>query len=248
MAFRTGNPVLRAKTFELPPAIDAEGAMSLQGTVNKSFLLLLIALATASLPWSAYASAGAEAPLGPYALGGGLGGFVVALVVTFKQRWAPLLAPVYAGLQGLLLGALSALFESRFPGIVMQAVGLTFGVFFCLLAAYSSRLIRATENFKLGVVAATGGIFVVYLVTMLARLFGSGLPYIHDSGLVGIGFSVLVVLVAAANLVLDFDFIESGVARRAPRYMEWYAAFGLIVTLFWLYLEILRLLSKARQR
>jgi uncharacterized YccA/Bax inhibitor family protein len=138
--------------------------------------------------------------------------------------------------------------EAQFPGIVIQAVALTFGTLFCLLLAYKSGLIKATENFKLGVVAATGGIALIYLATMVLGLFGIGIPYIHDSGLIGIGFSLFVVVVAALNLVLDFDFIETGAERGAPKYMEWYASFGLIVTLVWLYIEILRLLAKLRGR
>ena len=158
-----------------------------------------------------------------------------------------MLAPVYAVLEGLALGGISAFFETRFPGIVMQAVGLTFGVLFCLLMAYKSRLIRVTQNFRLGVVAATGGIAVLYVIGFIGSFFGWNIPYIHESGMIGIGFSLFVVVIASLNLVLDFDFIERGHGV-APKYMEWYAAFGLIVTLVWLYLEILRLLSKLRER
>ena len=158
-------------------------------------------------------------------------------------------APLYAGLEGLFLGGISAFFEARHPGIVMQAVTLTFGTLGALLLAYRSGLIRATENFKLGVVAATGGIAVLYLVNMGMRLFGmEGIGFIHESSWLGIAFSGFVVVIAALNLVLDFDFIESGVEHGAPKYMEWYGAFGLVVTLVWLYLEILRLLSKLQSR
>jgi len=172
---------------------------------------------------------------------------VLALVTIFKKDWAPVTAPLYALVQGLFLGAVSAIFEARFPGIVLQAVGLTFGTLASLLMAYKSGLIRATENFKLGVVAATGGIVLVYLVNIGMRLLGfEGMGFIHDSGWLGIGFSAFVVVIAALNLVLDFDFIENGVEAGAPKAMEWYGAFGLMVTLIWLYLEILRLLSKLR--
>ena len=157
-------------------------------------------------------------------------------------------APIYAILEGLFLGGISAVFESRFPGIVIQAVALTFGVLFCLLAAYTTRLIKVTQNFRLGVVAATGGIVIIYAISFIGGLFGLNVPYIHESGIIGIGFSLFVVVIAALNLVLDFDFIESGVEQGAPKYMEWYAAFGLLVTLVWLYLEILRLLAKLRGR
>ena len=156
--------------------------------------------------------------------------------------------PMYAVLEGLLLGGLSAMFEVRFPGIVSQAVFATFGTLFGLLFAYKTGIIKATENFKLGVFAATGGIAIVYLISFVMSFFGTRIPYIHESGLIGIGFSVFVVIVAALNLVLDFDFIEQGAESGAPKYMEWYAAFGLLITLVWLYIEMLRLLSKVRSR
>jgi len=151
-------------------------------------------------------------------------------------------------LEGLFLGGISALMEARFPGIVLQAVGLTFGTLAALLFAYRSGLIRATENFKLGVVAATGGICLLYLANIVMGFFGHSIGFIHESGWMGIGFSAVVVVVAALNLVLDFDFIEEGAAQGAPKYMEWYAAFGLMVTLVWLYLEMLRLLSKLQSK
>ncbi len=138
--------------------------------------------------------------------------------------------------------------ELRFPGIAMQAVGLTFGTFLALLIAYKSRIIRATENFKLGIAAATGGIFVIYMISFVLGFFGMNVPYIHESGLIGIGFSLFVVVIAALNLVMDFDFIESGAEQGAPKYMEWYGAFGLLITLVWLYIEILNLLAKLRGR
>ena len=172
----------------------------------------------------------------------------MAIITVFKKQWAAVSAPIYALLEGLAMGGISSIFEARFPGIVIQAVGLTFGTLLCLLLAYKSGMIRATENFKMGVVAATGGIFIVYLVSWVLGMFGVGIPFIHESGLIGIGFSLFVVVIAALNLVLDFDFIESGAAQGAPKYMEWYAAFGLMVTLIWLYLEILRLLAKLKDR
>jgi uncharacterized YccA/Bax inhibitor family protein len=184
----------------------------------------------------------------PWVFGGLIGGFIVALVTVFKKQWALLTAPMYALLEGLALGGISAIFEARFPGIVIQAVGLTFGTLFCLLMAYKSGMIKVTENFKLGVVSATGAIALFYVVSFLLSMFGISIPFIHGSGIIGIGFSLFVVAIAALNLVLDFDFIENGAARGVPQYMEWYAAFGLIVTLIWLYIEILRLLSKLRSR
>ena len=208
----------------------------------------MLTLAGALYTWSLFFGSNGTANLMPYVLVGGLGGFVVSLVTIFKKTWAPVTAPLYAALEGLFIGAISAMFEMKFPGIVMQAVGLTFGTLAALLMAYRSGLIKATENFKLGVVAATGGIALLYLVNIGMGFFGKSMPFIHDSGLMGIAFSGFVVVIAALNLVLDFDFIESGVEQRAPKYMEWYAAFGLLVTLVWLYLEILRLLSKLQSR
>lgn len=247
---RTSNPALNAKTFT-NLALTSE-TMSIQGTAVKTMVLLLLALVSATWVWSRYYGAlepsQAVAAVAPWMIGGALGGLVMALVTMFKKSWAGITAPLYALLEGLLLGGLSATFEARYPGIVIQAVGLTFGTCFCLLLAYSSRLIRASENFKLGVAAATGGIFLVYLVSFGLGFFGVRIPFIHESGLIGIGFSLFVVVIAALNLVLDFDLIETGAARGAPKYMEWYAAFGLMVTLVWLYIEILRLLSKLRNR
>ena len=249
---RSGNPALKDSTFlDLGTGSvvsGAQDAMSLNGTVNKTAFLLVLTLAGALYTWSLFFGSNGTANLMPYVLVGGLGGFVVSLVTIFKKSWAPVTAPLYAALEGLFIGAISAMFEMKFPGIVMQAVGLTFGTLAGLLMAYRSGLIKATENFKLGVVAATGGIALLYLVNIGMGFFGKSMPFIHDSGLMGIAFSGFVVVIAALNLVLDFDFIESGVEQRAPKYMEWYAAFGLLVTLVWLYLEILRLLSKLQSR
>lgn len=253
---RSGNPALKDSTFlDLGTGTLVRGsseAMSLNGTVNKTALLLVVTLAAAMFTWAQTAAAiaaGNPGAIMPWVLGGAIGGFVVALVTVFKKQWAPVTAPAYAVLEGLFLGAVSAMFELRYPGIVMQAVGLTFGTLAALLLAYRSGLIKATENFKLGVVAATGGIMLLYLINIGMRLFGfEGMGFIHEGSTIGILFSVGVVIVAALNLVLDFDFIENGVEQGAPKYMEWYAAFGLLVTLIWLYLEILRLLSKLQSR
>jgi len=250
---RSGNPALKDSTFlDLNSGTVVQGGgttMTLNGTVNKTAFLLVMTLAGALYTWNLFFASNGTANLMPYILVGGIGGFVVAMVTIFKKTWAPVTAPLYAGLEGVFIGAISAMFELRFPGIVMQAVGLTFGTLAALLMAYRSGLIKVTENFKLGVVAATGAIFLLYLVNMGMRLFGfEGMGFIHDSGLLGIGFSAVVVVIAALNLVLDFDFIEKGVEQNAPKYMEWYAAFGLLVTLIWLYLEMLRLLSKLQSR
>jgi uncharacterized YccA/Bax inhibitor family protein len=179
---------------------------------------------------------------------GSLAAFVVAIVCCFKKTWSPVLAPAYAILKGLALGLISATYNAAFDSIVAQALMLTFGTFFALLAAYTTGLIKPSENFKLGIAAATGGILLVYLVTLVLGLFGVGVPFVHQSGWLGIGFSAFVVVIAALNLVLDFDFIEEGCAVGAPKYLEWYAAFGLLITLVWLYIEMLRLLFKLRSR
>lgn len=250
---RSGNPALKETTFldlGSGTVVRRDGdAMTLTGTVNKTGLLLLLCVITATFAWSQIQfTADGAVGAGPYVWGGAIGGLVLALITTFKPAWAPITAPLYALVEGFFLGAISAMYNHLYEGIVMQAVMLTFGTMFALLFAYRSGLIRATENFKLGVVAATGGIALLYLVTMGLGLFGIRIPYIHESGLIGIGFSLFVVVIAALNLVLDFDFIESGVEQNAPKYMEWYGAFGLMVTLVWLYVEFLRLLAKLQSR
>jgi len=247
---RTANPALNDKTFANFGASfdtrDRSDLMSLQGTVTKTGFLLAILVAAGAFTWKMTYQNPAGAY--PWLIGGVIGGLIFGLVTAFKPSASPYTAPIYAAAEGLFLGAISALFEQRYPGIVVQAVGLTFGTLAALLLAYTSGLIKPTENFKLGVTAATGGVFLLYLASFVLGFFGVHIGFIHDSGLLGIGFSVVVVIIAALNLVLDFDFIETGVQRGAPKYMEWYGAFGLLVTLVWLYLEILRLLAKLRER
>lgn len=250
---RSGNPALKDSTFlDLGSGrvvAGNSGAMTINGTVNKTAFLLVLTLVGAMYTWQMFFASNGTANLMPYVWGGALGGLAIAIVLMFKKTWAPVLAPAYAVVEGLFIGAVSAVFEMKFPGIVLQAVALTFGTLGALLLAYRSGLIRATENFKLGIVAATGAIFLLYLVNFAARAFGfEGMAFIHEGGWMGIAFSLVVVTIAALNLVLDFDFIENGVEAGAPKYMEWYAAFGLLVTLVWLYLEILRLLSKLQSR
>ncbi|HEY7817633.1 MAG TPA: Bax inhibitor-1/YccA family protein [Vicinamibacteria bacterium] len=245
---RTANPTLNEKVFTAFGRTRAEDAMSIQGTVNKTAILLALALLTAGWTWNLFTSSGNPEAVAPWLIGGAIGGFVVALVTTFKQTWAPFTAPVYALLEGLVLGGLSAMFEASYPGIAFQAVGLTAATLAALLLAYKSGLIRATPAFKKGVIAATGGIFLLYLASMVLGFFGIQIPGIFESGMVGILFSAFVVTIAALNLVLDFDLIERGAAQGAPKYMEWYGAFALLVTLIWLYIEILRLLAKTRRR
>lgn len=244
---RTANPALNAKVFT---GVRAQGeGMTIQGTVNKTGILLILCVASASYTWKLFYEAGGDySVVSPYLWGGMIGGLVFALITIFKKEWAPITAPLYSFTEGLFLGAISAFAELHYPGIVFQAVGLTFGILFALLMAYKSRLIKVTENFKLGVVAATGGIFLVYMMSWILGMFGIGVPFIHSSGIFGIGFSVFIVVIASLNLVLDFDFIENGAEMGAPKFMEWYGAFGLMVTLVWLYLEILRLLTKLNSR
>jgi uncharacterized YccA/Bax inhibitor family protein len=244
---KTANPALNMNSFRVEGAAFGD-AMTLPGTVHKTGILLVCVMATAIWSWSQFFRAPSTDTVLPLAMIGGIGGFLTALVTIFKKEWSPVTAPVYALLEGLALGGISAVFELRHPGIPIQAVGLTFGTLFALLLAYRSGLIRVTEKFKLGVVAATGGIAVFYLAQFVLGFFGVRFAAINGSGLIGVGFSAVVVVIAALNLVLDFDFIESGVRAGAPKYMEWYAAFGLMVTLIWLYLEILRLLLKLNSR
>lgn len=239
---RTANPALNAKTFDV--AREGTQVMTIQGTVSRTAMLLALLFAATMLTWN---------PVAPeqstqWILIGAIAGFIVALITIFNKKAAPFTAPLYAVCEGVFLGAISSLFERMYPGIVFQAILLTFGTLGALLLAYTSHLIKVTENFKLGIVAATGGIALFYLVSIILGFFGVQIPMIYGSGPIGIGFSVVVVVIAALNLVLDFDFIEQGAERGAPKYMEWYAAFGLVVTLVWLYLEILRLLSKLSRR
>jgi len=244
---RTSNPALNDQAFRGAGVAIGE-PMTLQGTVNKTGVLLLCVIATAAWTWNIFMHSHSQESAMSLAMVGGIGGFIVALVTIFKKTWAPVTAPIYALLEGLALGGISAIFELRFPGIAIQAVSLTFGTLAVLLLVYRSGVIPVTENFKLGVVAATGGIALFYLATIVLGFFGVHFTTINGSGPIGIGFSIFVVIIAALNLVLDFDFIENAVRAGAPKYMEWYAAFGLMVTLIWLYFEILRLLSKLRSR
>jgi uncharacterized YccA/Bax inhibitor family protein len=249
---RSGNPALKETTFldlSSGAVVSRDGAaMTLNGTVHRTALLLFLAVLTAAFAWNSVeiGPSGALRQFRRLSLGRDDRRIGVRVRDDLQAAWSPVTAPLYALFEGLFLGAISALYDARFNGIVLQAVMLTMGTLFALLFAYRSGLIKATENFKLGVVAATGGIALIYLATMALSFFGIRVPYLHESGLVGIGFSLFVVVVAALNLVLDFDFIEKGVEQGAPKYMEWYGAFGLMVTLVWLYVEFLRLLGKLR--
>jgi uncharacterized YccA/Bax inhibitor family protein len=252
---KTSNPALGENTFRnlsgggYGGAIDATARMTLSGTVNKTGLLLILTFASAAWTWFKYLSAANPAAVGGLMTLGALGGFICAMVTIFKKEWSPVTAPIYALLEGLLLGGISAMIDVKYPGIAIQAVGLTFGTLLVLLLAYTSRVIKVTQKFALGIVAATGGIMLFYFAQMILGFFHiQFLSSVNGSGPMGILFSLFVVAVAALNLVLDFDFIERGVNYGAPKYMEWYGAFGIMVTLVWLYLEILRLLTKMRSR
>ena len=238
---RSGNPALNSNTF-ISAAQDGSGTMTIGGTVNKTAMSLLLLMASASYTWTN--------PSTGLMFLGIIGGLIMAIITIIKKTWAPYTVSGYALFEGLALGGISVFFEKQYPGIVSQAVFLTFGILAALLLAYKSGLIKPTENFKLGVCAATGGIAIMYLISFIMSMFGSGMSILspNNSSMLSIGISLFVVIIASLNLVLDFDFIEEGAEKGAPKYMEWYGAFGLLVTLIWLYLEILRLLAKLQSR
>jgi uncharacterized YccA/Bax inhibitor family protein len=247
---KSTNPTLGKNTFEVGHA--AGEAMTFAGVANKGLMLFAFLLMTFIYSWNStmgLIQAGQMTNgFGPMLMGGLIGGFILAMVTIFKKEWAPFTAPLYALAEGLVLGSISAVYEVRFGGIVFSAVSLTLGVFFVMMLAYRWGLIRVTEKFRSMMIVAMGAIMLVYLVGFIMSFFGSQIPMIHGNGVVGIGFSVVVCAIASLSLLLDFDSISQGVAARAPKYMEWYSGFALLVTLIWLYLEILRLLSKLRSR
>jgi uncharacterized YccA/Bax inhibitor family protein len=252
----TANPAMNEAVYQRAALAGTPAqVMTMQGTVVKTAILVAILVVAAGYTWSQVLPSGAEGgavTMPAHVVGllflGVIGGLVTALVTVFVPRIAPFTAPLYAALQGLALGGISGLFEAQYAGIVFQAVSITIGILVSLLAIYGAGFIRVTDKFRIGVLAATGGIFLVYLADLIISFFGMRVPFIHETGWFGIGFSLFVVIVAAANLILDFDFIEKGVQQRAPKFMEWYGGFSLLVTLVWLYLEILRLLAKLRNR
>jgi uncharacterized YccA/Bax inhibitor family protein len=247
--FKSGNPTLSPKVFENAVVTDYSNVMTLRGTLNKFGFMLLMLLGSAYYSWKEFAGGGDVTPL---IWTGLIGGFITAIVITFKKEWAQYLAPIYGLLEGLFLGAISAAFNAAFatkaPNIVMNAVGLTFGTAIAMYFLYSFKIIKATERLKSVIITATMGIAIFYLITLVVGLFGIHMPFLNDSSPLGIGISLFIVGIAALNLILDFDMIEQGTAAGAPKYMEWYCAFGLMVTIVWLYLEILRLLSKLNSR
>lgn len=256
------NPALNEDTFSIPVSeLERTGpVMTLGDTVFKSLTLIGICIVCATITWGLTTKGGVFDPAVamPWVLGGGIGGFILALITIFKPKASPVTAPLYAAAEGLFLGAISAMYEASFgsangqagpfSGIVVQAIALTMAVTLVMLTLYGTRVIKVTDKLRAGIIAATGAVFLVYLASFVLSFFGIAIPYLHSSGPIGIGISLVIVGIAAFNLLLDFDLIEKGVQTGAPKYMEWYAGFALLVTLVWLYLEILRLLSKLRAR
>tara|TARA_B110000483_G_scaffold143463_1_gene171336 strand:- start:957 stop:1694 length:738 start_codon:yes stop_codon:yes gene_type:complete len=240
LSLRSGNPVLSKTTFN--STTNVTETMTINGTVNKTVISLFLLVGTGYLTFNTMNTV--------LLIACGIGGFIVALITVFRKHWAPITVPIYAILEGGMLGGISFMYNNMYNGIVTNAIFLTLGILLSLLMAYRSGLIKPSENFKLGVAAATGGIAIVYLINFVMGIFGSGMGImsINNSSMISIGFSLVVIVIASLNLVLDFDFIEEGAEKGAPKYMEWYGAFGLLVTLIWLYLEILRLLAKLNSR
>jgi len=241
---RSSNPVMAGRIFEKVGRVTAGGnVMTINGTINKIGILLLLVIAAASYTWKMVSGAD-PANAGMLAMVGAIGGFIVALVTVFRPQSSAITAPIYAILEGLLLGALSAIINAQYPGVAFQAVLLTIGTLFSMLFLYRSGRIRATPRFQRGVMMATGAVFFAYLVSWILSMFGMGVGFMHSAGPMGILINLVIIVIAALNLIMDFHFIEKGAEMAAPKYMEWYGAFGLMVTLIWLYIEFLRLLSR----
>jgi uncharacterized YccA/Bax inhibitor family protein len=245
---QSSNPAFQRDVFaQYDLAGTRSTAMTINGTVGKTCLLLAILTATAGWTWT---QAG-NGTLNPVLLiGAGLGGFIVAMITIFKPAASPFTAPLYAALEGVFLGAISSFVNRQYQGIAVQAVALTCATLAIMLFLYGTRIIRVTQRLAMGIVAATGAVCLVYFVSFILMMFHVPVPFLssNNGSLLSIGISLFVVGLAAFNLLLDFDFIERGAASGAPKVMEWYGAFGLMVTLIWLYLEILRLLSKLQNR
>lgn len=248
MRIGSSNPTFGKKIFNNAEYVEGQGVMTVGGTVNKTILLFLLVALSATITWKMAFGSTNPGLVKMLMIGGGIGGFVMALITAFKPKYAMYTAPVYALLEGLLLGAISAFIDMTvYPGIAFQAVGATFGVFIVILFIYKTGIIKPTQKFKQGLIAATFGIAIFYLLNMILGWLGYGIN-LGQLGWMGIGIQAVIVIVAALNLVLDFDFINQGSEQGLPKYMEWYSAFGLMVTLVWLYLEILRLLSLLANR
>jgi uncharacterized YccA/Bax inhibitor family protein len=251
--FKSGNPTLTEKMFDKSLEMDAslQGTMTVRGAINKFGFMMLMLIAGAAYNWHLFEELKQDT-MNVLMMVGIFGGLITAIAISFKPNWAPFLAPLYALLEGLFIGGISvimnAAFAKSYPGLVMQAVGLTFGVAISMFILYNFRIINATERFKSVIFTATLGIGIFYLLTMVLRLFGVNVSFMYDSSMLSIGISLFVVAIAALNLILDFDMIEQGAERGAPKFMEWYGAFGLMVTIVWLYIEMLKLLSKLGSR
>ena len=241
--FESGNPTLSQKIFSRSAAETSTEVMTVRGTINKFGFLLLMVMAGAIFTWQSEPER-----MMMFMWIGLIGGLISSLIIIFKPTLAGYIAPAYGILEGFFLGALSAIlneaFAKRYPGLIMQAVGLTFGVAIAMFLLYNFRVIKATQRLKSIIFTATAGIAIFYLIAMVLRLFHVNLPFMYDASALGIGISLFVIAIAALNLILDFDMIEQGASMGAPKYMEWYGAFGLLVTIVWLYIEILKLLSR----
>ena len=266
IAFRNSNPALNEKAFDrvadpqagwaaggrygagdTAPVVD-DDAMTVNGTVWATAALLVLVVLAGAWGWNQVDVTSDTVSLPGWLFPVVLGALGVAILTIFKPNLARFTAPIYALLEGAFLGAISGLYNAAYEGIVIQAVGLTIGVFAVMLFLYGTRIVKVTEKLRMGIIAATGAVMLVYVANMILSIFGAEVPFLHDTGPMGIGISLVIVGIAAFNLLLDFDFVERGVAAGAPAKMEWYAAFGLLVTIVWLYLELLRLLAKLQSR
>jgi len=241
--FESKNPIFNEEKLKEYTRHDGlvrgrEDTTTISGAVNKSLILLSVLIATALY--------GFAVPSMFLLITGVVGGLIAVLVASFKPHTSHIAAPSYAALQGLALGVISAMYAGMMDGIILQAVSLTVATLFAMLMLYKSGLITVTQKFRSGVMMATGAIFLVYLVSFIGSFVGFNVPYLHESGTIGIGISVVIIGVAALNLLLDFDNFEKAEEAQAPKYMEWFCALSLVVTLVWLYIEFLRLLSKLR--
>ncbi|SDC40934.1 Bax inhibitor-1/YccA family protein [Williamwhitmania taraxaci] len=246
---KTSNPTMREGLYA-STSRDFAGTevMTINGTINKTFLMLLLVVLGGSYTWKVFSETVNQGAVMPWMIGGAIGGLIAALIIIFRPKSAPIVAPIYAILEGLFLGAISAFFNAMYPGIAIQAVALTIGTLLIMLFLYRTGIIKVTQKFMAGVMAATGAVALFYIITMIMGMFGADTSFMSGNSNLSIGISAVVVGIAALNLVLDFHFIVEGSKSGAPKYMEWYGAFSLMVTLIWLYLELLRLLSKISSR
>ncbi|HYJ63787.1 MAG TPA: Bax inhibitor-1/YccA family protein [Parafilimonas sp.] len=244
---QSGNPTLSQKIFDRSLEQSDGSVMTVRGAINKFGFLLFMVVAGAAYTWHLYYN-NQQQTMMTLMWVGLIGGLISVIAISFKPTLARYLSPAYGILEGFVLGALSAIlndaFAEKYPGLVIQAVGLTFGVAIAMFLLYNFRVIKATQKFKSVVFAATAGIAIFYVLTLVLGLFHVNIPFMYDSSMFGIGLSIFIVAIAALNLIIDFDMIEQGAASGAPKFMEWYGAFGLLVTMIWLYIEILRLLSR----